>query len=196
MPFIFQAFQTQAVLTIEATISNEGGLLEIEETDITLLVPPNALEKSRRQRVIQMRVIPYGSCGASTSFSSNSSVIVELLPNDLRFQRPVELTLPHCLQLKKDVKYKAKVFTSYREQGAQPSWKEVIGQKYVLEDKTCTIWLERFSWVKYEIDDGIVEAKRIKIYTAAKPICVPDDIAEVVVGYHLDLPGTGEVPLI
>lgn len=106
------------MLAIEATISNEGGLLEIEETDITLFVPPNALEESRPQCVIQMRVIPYGTCGASASFSSNSSVIVELLPNDLRFQRPVELTLPHCLQLKKDVEYKAKVFTSHREQGS------------------------------------------------------------------------------
>lgn len=38
-----------------------------------------------------------------------------------------------------------------------------------------------------------MDGKRIKVYTAAKRIYLPDDIGEIEVGYHLDIPGEEEV---
>ncbi|KAJ8034452.1 hypothetical protein HOLleu_21298 [Holothuria leucospilota] len=181
-------------LTVESTITNDGGLLKIAGTDVQLIVPAGAFKEDRSECLIRLSIIPPGSHDeASSSFCCNSSTIVELLPNNLTLKLPVQVTLPHCLQLKKDTQNKVKIFMSHHEGDAHPRWEEVFDHRYILDDKKCTIWMERFCWTKYEIDDEIVEAKRIQIYTAAKPICVPDDIAAVQVGYHLDLPGAGEV---
>ncbi|KAJ8044256.1 NACHT, LRR and PYD domains-containing protein 10 [Holothuria leucospilota] len=182
------------MLSVESMVSNEGELLQIAGTDITLIIPPDALGKSKSSCLIQLKVIHPGSYNeASTSFCSNSSVIVELLPNNLRFQYPVELILPHCLHLKKGVEHNARIFMSHHEGDEEPRWEEATDLNFILADRTCTIWLKKFCWTKIEIDEEIVEGKWIQVYTAAEPICVPDDIAEIEVGYHVDLPGAGKI---
>ncbi|KAJ8034548.1 SH3 domain-containing kinase-binding protein 1 [Holothuria leucospilota] len=187
-------YETPAAMSVESTITNDGGLLKIDGTDVQLIVPAGAFKEDRSECLIRLSIIPPGSHDeASSSFCSNSSTIVELLPNNLKLKLPVQVTLPHCLQLKKDTQNKVKILMSHHEGDAQPRWEEVFDHRYILDDKKCTIWMKRFCWTKYEIDDEIVEAKRIQIYTAAKPVCVPDYITAIQVGYHLDLPGAGEV---
>ncbi|KAJ8034150.1 Protein NLRC5 [Holothuria leucospilota] len=191
---IFFPGETSTGLSVERTITNDGGVLKIADTDVQLVVPAGAFKEGRSECLIRLSIIPPGRHDeASTSFCSNSSTIVELLPNNLTLKLPVQVTLPHCLQLKKDTQKKVKIFMSHHKEDVQPKWEEVFDHRYVLDDKKCTIWMERFCWTKYEIDDEIVEAKKIQIYTAAKPVYVPDDIATVQVGYHLDLPGAGEI---
>lgn len=116
--FIFKGSGNVTVLSVERTISMDGGLLRIPDTDVSLWVPPGALEEGKQHCLIQMRIIPPESFNKlSRVFSSNSSVTVQLRPNHLRFKRPIQLTLPHCLQLKKDVEYKARIFMSHQEGG-------------------------------------------------------------------------------
>ncbi|KAJ8034508.1 Netrin receptor UNC5B [Holothuria leucospilota] len=185
--------QLANILEIQEKVSQVGGKLQIPDTDVSLEIPADTLDQARDYCLIQMRILPT-HCYEKycTSFSSNSTVAVELLPNNLKLKHPVQLTLPHCLKLKKDVEYKAKIFMSHHERNADLHWEETTDQPYILDETACTIWLNKFCWVKYEIDDKIVEAKKIKIFTAAKQLCLPDNIAEIEVGYYLDLPGAGE----
>lgn len=74
-----------------------------------------------------------------------------------------------------------------------PVWKEDLSAKCTLEEDHCVIRLKHFCWVKYEINDKIVVAKRLKVFTAGKSIHPNDSIAEIEVGYHMDLPGRAEV---
>ncbi|KAJ8019369.1 Protein NLRC5 [Holothuria leucospilota] len=183
-----QLFQSQAVIT------QFGGVVEIPDTGVILRVPPNALPEDMEECLIQMRIIPTSmSCDDTMSFSSNSSVRVELLPNHFRFQCHVQLTLPHCLELKKNVLRRARIFMSHHNEGDIPQWEEQIEQFYQLLDMTIIIQLKRFCWIKCEIDDEIVEAKRLKIYTAARKMYLEDKYAVVEVGYHLDMPGEQEI---
>ncbi|KAJ8034550.1 NACHT, LRR and PYD domains-containing protein 10 [Holothuria leucospilota] len=114
----YQGSKNPTVMNVERKISMDGGFLRIPDTDVSLWIPPDALEGGEQHCLIKMRIIPPESFNKlSRVFSSNSSVTVELCPNQLRFKRPIQLTLPHCLQLKKDVDYKARIFMSHQEGG-------------------------------------------------------------------------------
>lgn len=78
----------------------------------------------------------------------------------------------------------------------KPFWKELPDAKYELKADHCVIYLTSFCWVKYEIDNKIVVAKRIKVYTATRGMEQNDQIAEVEVGYFIDIPGRAEVTLL
>lgn len=105
-------FQTLAVIT------QFGGVVEIPDTGVMLRVPPNALQEQMERCLIKMRIIPTSMSRDETmSFSSNSSVRVELLPNHFRFRCHVQLTLPHCLQLKRNVLHRARIFMSHHNEG-------------------------------------------------------------------------------
>ncbi|KAJ8018356.1 hypothetical protein HOLleu_43694 [Holothuria leucospilota] len=109
-----QMFQSQAVIT------QFGGVVEIPDTGVILRVPPNALPEHMERCLIQMRIIPTSMSHDETmSFSSNSSVRVELLPNHFRFRCYVQLTLPHCLELKKNVLRRARIFMSHHNEGVR-----------------------------------------------------------------------------
>lgn len=90
--------------------------MRILDTGIELAIPPNAV---KGYQYIEMSVIPFGTLDEPIStFSSNSSVIVELLPNKTIFSTPVRLSLPHCLKLKKGCrKNSVKVYLSHHEKG-------------------------------------------------------------------------------
>ncbi|PIK48049.1 hypothetical protein BSL78_15084 [Apostichopus japonicus] len=158
-------------LQMELWINKDGGVLELPDTGVSLEIPPGALEKDQ---LIQMRIIPYNFQGDSDlSFSSNSSVVVELLPSNLKLLKPVNLTLPHCLVLKK---------------GHPASVETTADTPYVLTEKNCVIKLKNFSWEKFDIGDEIVEGKRIVLY-AAKDLSSTESIIHIHVGYYLELPG-------
>ncbi|PIK50183.1 hypothetical protein BSL78_12934 [Apostichopus japonicus] len=171
---------------MELLVNKDGGVLEIPDTGVSLEIPPGALEKDQ---LIQMRIIPYNFQGDSDlSFSSNSSVVVELLPSNLRLLKPVKLTLPHCLVLKKGCEWKAKIYSSHHEEGTQPLWRPQPDTPYVLTERNCMIKLKNFSWEKFDIGDEIVEGKRIVLY-AAKDLSSSESITHIHVGYYWELPG-------
>ncbi|XP_071842439.1 uncharacterized protein [Apostichopus japonicus] len=173
-------------LQMELWINKDGGVLEIPDTSVSLEIPPGALEKDQ---LIQMRIIPYNFQGDSDlSFSSNSSVVVELLPSNLKLLKPVKLTLPHCLVLKKGCEWKAKIYSSHHEEGTQPLWKPQPDTPYALTERNCVIKLKNFSWEKFDIGDEIVEGKRVVLY-AAKDLASSESITHIHVGYYWELPG-------
>lgn len=114
-------YQQTMKLKAEAEISREGGKLEIPNTGVKLDVPPNAFEHDVDHFLIQMKIILPGVFDEpATSFTSNTSTVVEVLPNNLRLKEAVSLTIPHCLELeadRKDGSYTAKIFISHHEIG-------------------------------------------------------------------------------
>ncbi|PIK58768.1 hypothetical protein BSL78_04289, partial [Apostichopus japonicus] len=171
---------------MELWINKDGGVLELPDTGVSLEIPPGALEKDQ---LIQMRIIPYNFLGDSDlSFSSNSSVVVELLPSNLKLLKPVKLTLPHCFVLKKGCEWKAKIYTSHHEEGTQPLWRPQPDTPYVLTERNCVINLKHFSWERFNISEEIVEGKRIVLY-AAKDLSSSESITHIHVGYYLAQPG-------
>ncbi|PIK54714.1 hypothetical protein BSL78_08409 [Apostichopus japonicus] len=181
-------------LQMELLINKDGGVLELPDTGVSLEIPPGALEKDQ---LIQMRIIPYNFQGDSDlSFSSNSSVVVELLPSNLKLLKPVKLTLPHCLVLKKGCEWKAKIYSSHHEEGTHPLWEPQPDTPYLLNQGNCIIELRTFSWEKFVIDNEVVEGKRIVLY-AAKHLPSHKAIVHIDVGFYLDLVGgEEEIPFI
>ncbi|XP_071842486.1 uncharacterized protein [Apostichopus japonicus] len=176
-------------LQMELWINKDGGVLELPDTGVSLKIPPGGLEKDQ---LIQMRIIPYYFQGDSDlSFSSNSSVVVELLPSNLKLLKPVKLTLPHCLVLKKGCEWKAKLYSSHHEEGNHPLWEPQPDTPYLLNEENCIIELRTFSWEKFDIGDEIVEGKRIVLY-AAKHLPSHKAIVHIDIGYYLDLEGCEE----
>lgn len=80
--------------------------------------------------------------------------------------------------------------------GSKPEWKKLSGLPYTLSETSCTVLLESTCSVKLEIDDKIVEAKRIQVYAAGRYLHAWDSFAEMEVGYYPDLPGGSEVCII
>ncbi|KAJ8023782.1 hypothetical protein HOLleu_36320 [Holothuria leucospilota] len=167
----------------------------IPGTDVRLKILPNSLPKGVEQARIRMEIIAGRLLRNQPvhSFASNSSVVVELLPNYLQLQRCALLTLPHCLKLKTTSHNVVKVFVSHHSKDSKPCWEEKPQLDYQLDDKGLTLQLDTFCWVKYEIDDEIVEAKKIQVFAARPNISQEDEITKIELGYHPDLPGAGEV---
>lgn len=189
-----QSSECQNSLETKATITKAGGVLEIPNTDVVLIVPPKALPEGMEQCEMHLRIIPRGLLKEQlTSFSSNSSAIVELLPDSLSLQCPARLSLPHCLVLEGTGDRKARIFMSHHRKGRTPQWEEQNHLSYHLEDTTCIIYLNTFCWVKISINDEIVKAKKLVLYTAARNLQPLDKMAEIHAGYYLDLPDEKKV---
>ncbi|KAJ8034435.1 Protein NLRC5 [Holothuria leucospilota] len=192
--FSNHVWQSEAVFETVATVTKSGGVFEIANTGVSLEVPRDALERGQNHCAIQMRIIPPNFSRVSPSdFTSNSSVIIELLPNDLKFQFPVHLRIPHCLQLKAGAKYEARIFISHHKEGGKPHWETQVNPRYVLKETYCTIQLDSFCRVKFTVDGKIVEAKRLQVYAAGEDISLHDQNYGVEVGFYPDLPGGGEI---
>lgn len=76
--------------------------------------------------------------------------------------------------------------------GSAAKW-ERTEVPYQLDEESCIIYLRSFCWVKYDIDDKIVEAKKILVYTAKEKITPDDEVTKIDVAYRLNLPGAKEV---
>ncbi|XP_071842536.1 uncharacterized protein [Apostichopus japonicus] len=173
-------------LSIQSLVNKEGGILEIPGTDVRLEIPCGAIEQ---ECLIQMRIIPISFQEESkSSFTSNSTVVVELLPDNLKLHQLAKLTLPHCLQLKKTGERKAMVYSSHHAKGSKPMWRPKPNVLYQLNDTNCVIWIKSFSWETYEIDGKIVEFKQIQVYAAhnQNPL---SKIIPIHVGFYPKLPG-------
>ncbi|XP_071841956.1 uncharacterized protein [Apostichopus japonicus] len=176
-------------MKIKSSISGKGGLLQIPNTGIKLVFPPKAVSEEHN---IEVKIVPPSVLNEpATSFSSNSSVVLELLPNGLQFKREVSLTLPHCLTFLNEEKAKAKVYVSHHEEGQRPRWEERPLSPYIFHRSKCTVRLLGFCWVKIVIDDTEVEAKNLVVF-AAKKILQNKKTAKVEVGYYEDIPERGE----
>ncbi|XP_071843390.1 uncharacterized protein [Apostichopus japonicus] len=102
-------------LSVQAEVDKEGRILEIPGTGVTLDIPPGAIDG---KCLIEMKIISnYIQEESKSSFTSNTTVVVELLPDNLELHHPAKLTLPHCLKLKNPVECKALVFSSHHAQG-------------------------------------------------------------------------------
>ncbi|PIK39684.1 hypothetical protein BSL78_23474, partial [Apostichopus japonicus] len=142
----------------------KGGILEIPGTGVRLEIPCGAIGQ---ECSIQMRIIPISFQEESnSSFTSNSTAVVELLPDNLKLHQLAKLTLPHCLQLKNTGERKAMVYSSHHAKGCKPMWRPKPNVLYQLNDTNCVIWVESFSWETCEIDGKIVEFKKIQVYAA------------------------------
>ncbi|XP_071844101.1 uncharacterized protein [Apostichopus japonicus] len=171
-------------LRAESMIGKDGGTLDIQNTGVSLQIPPGALQ---RDYFIQMRIIPHHYLDETVlSFARNSSVVVELLPNNVKLLKPAKLTLPHCLVLKKICGWKAKVYSSHHEEGTQPQWKEEINTQCDVTYETCVVRPYNFSWKKVEIGDHIVEAKKIVLF-AAQRFSSTNNVTYLDVGYYWQL---------
>lgn len=50
--------------------------------------------------------------------------------------------------------------------------------------------MERFGWIKYEIKHEVITATKVRVFTALQQ---EDSVADLAVGYYIDLPGRCEV---
>ncbi|XP_071843403.1 uncharacterized protein [Apostichopus japonicus] len=173
-------------LSIQSLVNKEGGILEIPGTGVRLEIPCGAIDQ---ECLIQMRIIPISFQEESnSSFTSNSTVVVELLPDNLKLHQLAKLTLPHCLQLKNTGERKAMVYSSHHAKGCKPMWRPKPNVLYQLNDTNCVIWVESFSWETCEIDGKIVEFKKIQVYAAGNPNPL-SKIIPIHVGFYPKLPG-------
>ncbi|KAJ8034536.1 hypothetical protein HOLleu_21417 [Holothuria leucospilota] len=192
-PDCFEDESIDTMLSTVEVISSEGGTIGIQNTDVKLEILPNALPGGMDScRICLKIVVNVHAEEQPSTFGSNCSVVVELLPNNLKLRRPALLTLPHCLQLKRTVGKNVTVFMSHHEKGSEVKW-ERTEVSYQLDEEYCIIHLRSFCWVKYNIDDKIVEAKKILVYTAKEKIAPDDNATKIDVAYRLNLPGAKEI---
>ncbi|PIK39752.1 hypothetical protein BSL78_23410 [Apostichopus japonicus] len=170
----------------ELRIGKDGGTLDIQNTGVNLKIPPGALQ---RDYCIQMRIIPHHE--TQLSFASNSSVVVELLPNNVKLLKPATLTLPHYLVLKKKCGWKAKGYSSHHKEGTRPQWEEERNAHCDVTYETCVMQLNNFSWKKVDIGEQTVQAKRIMLYAAMRSSIENEICFDI--GYYWDLPGCQKV---
>ncbi|XP_071843570.1 uncharacterized protein [Apostichopus japonicus] len=174
-------------LVVAANIGTEGGELEIPGTKCSINIPPKAIIQ---QEDITVRIVPPETwLEESKSFASNSFSIIELLPNNLKLDKPAKVQIPHCLQIAKREKHEVEIYISHHEENCQPHWEKSTEHKYQLEDDVCTIYTSSFCWIKVEIDDQIVEAKKIQVFATVPTITPKDNRSVFTIGYYLDLPG-------
>lgn len=117
-PHLLHTGQLNTEFKVAVTVASKGANMHIPDTGVELDIPTGA---TQGKVLIEMIILPFDKLDAPVStFSSNSSVAVELLPNKMEFQRPVRLTLPHCLKLTKNyqkTKHQVQVYVSYHETG-------------------------------------------------------------------------------
>ncbi|XP_071843341.1 uncharacterized protein [Apostichopus japonicus] len=179
----------ETALSVQAVVDKAGRILEIPGTGVRLDIPPGAID---RKCLIQMKIIPnYIQEESKSSFTSNTTVVVELLPDNLKLHHRAKLTLPHCLKLKNPVECKALVFSSHHDQGAQPMWRPKQHALYQLNETNCIIWVESFSWETCQIDDKDVLYKRIQVYAACSDW--HSHFTNMELGYYIDVPGKKEI---
>ncbi|XP_071843349.1 uncharacterized protein [Apostichopus japonicus] len=180
----------EKALGVHSVVSEEGRILEIPGTGVKLDIPPGAIGG---KCLIEMKIISnYIQEESKSSFTSNTTVVVELLPDNLRLHHRAKLTLPHCLKLKNPVECKAMVFSSHHDQGTQPKWRPKQNALYQLNETNCVIWVESFSWETCQIDDRDVEFKKIQVYAACSQD-PPTKCIHMELGYYIDLPGKKEI---
>ncbi|KAJ8048079.1 NACHT, LRR and PYD domains-containing protein 10 [Holothuria leucospilota] len=178
----------------EAIITKNGSTVTIPGTKVELNIPQGALPEHIDECVIKMTVLSRKVFqDPSIAFSSHSSLVVEILPNNLLLQRPAQLVIPHCLLLKKkEESAKAKIFMSHHDEGCPPCWREHPEEEYRVERTHCVVSLKSFCWITIKIDDEDVLAKKLILYTSGKKLQPTDRYAEVAVGYYPDLDVEGK----
>ncbi|XP_071842664.1 uncharacterized protein [Apostichopus japonicus] len=168
----------------ESMIGKDGGTLDIQNTGVSLEIPPGAL---RRDYFVKMRIIPqHYRDETELPLTSYSSLVVELLPNNVNLLKPATLAIPHCLVLKKKCGWKAKVYSSHHKEGNKPQWEEERNTKCDVTYESCVIRIHNFCWKKYKIDGQQVKAINIMLFAAKRSHDKNGLFLDI--GYYWDLP--------
>ncbi|KAJ8036183.1 hypothetical protein HOLleu_20077 [Holothuria leucospilota] len=108
--FFFRTKGTKC-LNASSLISKDGGEIEIPAAGVKLQIPAESFEEDH---FLTLKILPSLSYkGPGSSFEDNSTVMVEILPNNLTLKQPAKLTLPHCLILKEPKRCPVKIFHSH-----------------------------------------------------------------------------------
>ncbi|KAJ8044052.1 hypothetical protein HOLleu_11404 [Holothuria leucospilota] len=164
--------------------------MTIPDTKIVLNIPSNALPENSSGCVIKLRLLPRKVFkDPALTFASNSSVVVELLPNNLILQHPAQLTIPHCLFLEEKKTPTAKIYMSHHQEGCSPCWEEQPGLEYSIGCTHCIVWIKSFCWVTVKFDDKDVLGKHLILYSCGEKLMPDHKYAVTAVGYNPDLDG-------
>lgn len=131
--FAFNSTDTDVCSYLEAssTISNSGGIITVSDTGVELEIPKNAFHDGSKDPLIEVKILPRRIYDDPPNcFEDHSTVMVEILPNNLQLKRPIKLTLPHCLIIREASTCEVKIFKSHHEQGI----------KYTQIDNKLFLW--------------------------------------------------------
>ncbi|KAJ8025977.1 hypothetical protein HOLleu_33691 [Holothuria leucospilota] len=169
---------------LEATtsISKEGGNIEIPYTGVELQIRPDSFLREDEVHLITVKILPRRLFDeAASCFEDHSTVMVEILPNNLKLQRPAKLTLPHCLILKDPKNCDVKIFHSHHDPGGKESegkklFLYTLGKRYTRNSKFVTAEVGYFpalpgnDMIKLEDADFITSSKgTVSFYLFKRP---------------------------
>ncbi|PIK41998.1 hypothetical protein BSL78_21150 [Apostichopus japonicus] len=170
-------------MKITSSISEKGGLLQIPNTGIKLVFPPNAVTEGcniqlSRNMCGMEKLITYALLSAELGGQNKN-----------HFHGNIALK-KNLTQAAAQINATVSVLSNV-ETGQRPSWEERPLSTYIFHRSKCTVRLLGFCWLKVKIDDTEVEAKNLVVF-AAKKILRNKETAKVEVGYYEDLPERGE----
>ncbi|KAJ8049327.1 hypothetical protein HOLleu_02027 [Holothuria leucospilota] len=178
-------------LEASAVISKDGGVVQISDTGVELHIPRDAFQGFFKSGLtIQLRILPHHVYdGPAKRFEDHSTVMVEVLPNDLELKRSARLFLPHCLKLNSAIHSEVRIFKGHHNADKKQLWEDITTSvTYSLSRSYCEIRMKRFCWIKYTIR-GQVKAKTLKLYTKVKKFDENAASVTVDVGCYPSLPG-------
>lgn len=74
-----------------------------------------------------------------------------------------------------------------------PEWKLESDVQYTLNDESCAIRITSFCWIKVEVDEELVEAKKIQVFAKIPELIRTDNASQFIIGFYWDLPEYREV---
>ncbi|KAJ8032133.1 hypothetical protein HOLleu_25569 [Holothuria leucospilota] len=160
-----------------------------------LHIEPDSFPQEDDVHIITLKILPRRLFDKPAEcFEDHSTVMVEILPNNLELMHPAKLSLPHCLILKKANASEVQVFHSHHAKDQQPDWENITKSVlYTLLPHCCEIWIEKFSWIKYTISGREVEGKKLFLYTLGKKCTKASNFITAEVGFFPALPGNDRI---
>ncbi|KAJ8018962.1 hypothetical protein HOLleu_42749 [Holothuria leucospilota] len=184
-------------LEATASISKEGGFITIPNTEVELQIQPNSFLRDDEIHLITVKILPRRLFDKPAScFEDHSTVMVEILPNNLKLHRAAKLTLPHCLIFRDPKNRDVQIFHSHHNPDQLPLWEDITTSvQHELSTNVCHIWIENFSWIKYTVGGKQIEGKKLFLYTLGKRYTRNSKFVTAEVGYFPALPGNDLIKL-
>lgn len=177
-------------LSVTKLVPRDGPFLKVGETGVQLEIPPDACPNDNKEYSVRIKIHPHNTFNEHAKcFEDQSTTVVEIQSNELQLQKPVKLTLPHCLVLRDEKKCKVRVLQSHHREGETPNWEDISASAAPeLTDDLCKMSLKQFGWIKFEIDGEYVKGKTLFIYSLIQNIKANDEKLTFFVGYSPALP--------
>ncbi|XP_072169059.1 uncharacterized protein [Diadema setosum] len=146
-----------------ALIGPEGGSLEIYGNVLTF--PEGAVSSPT---TVDFGLVWDARFRPTPPTGYQMTAIVSCEPSGVVFQKPVLLTVPHCLVVSPDQKKMIQpvLLSSHHKEGEQPRWEEseIHPTNFTLKERTIDIKISNFCFVTVQLPDGTkVDAKKICI---------------------------------